>query len=76
MRQLVVATPGRLLDLNRNGQIGLDCVQTLVVDEADRMLDPRFLRGSGSHPRRHSSSRPHADVQCYLRRASWSWLRM
>ena len=40
--QLVVATPGRLLDLNRNGQIGLDCVQTLVVDEADRMLDLGF----------------------------------
>lgn len=39
---LVVATPGRLLDLNRNGQIGLDCVQTLVVDEADRMLDLGF----------------------------------
>ncbi len=40
--QLVVATPGRLLDLNRNGQIDLDCVQTLVVDEADRMLDLGF----------------------------------
>ncbi|MBL8310569.1 MAG: DEAD/DEAH box helicase [Burkholderiales bacterium] len=40
--QLVVATPGRLLDLHRNGQIGLDCVQTLVVDEADRMLDLGF----------------------------------
>ena len=39
---LVVATPGRLLDLNRNGQIDLDCVQTLVVDEADRMLDLGF----------------------------------
>jgi superfamily II DNA/RNA helicase len=39
---LVVATPGRLLDLNRNGQIDLDAVQTLVVDEADRMLDLGF----------------------------------
>ncbi len=39
---LVVATPGRLLDLNRNGQIDLNEVQTLVVDEADRMLDLGF----------------------------------
>ena len=39
---LVVATPGRLLDLNRNGQIDLEAVQTLVVDEADRMLDLGF----------------------------------
>ncbi|TAG82938.1 MAG: DEAD/DEAH box helicase [Burkholderiales bacterium] len=39
---LVVATPGRLLDLHRHGQIDLDAVQTLVVDEADRMLDLGF----------------------------------
>lgn len=39
---LVVATPGRLLDLQRSGQLQLDKVQFLVVDEADRMLDLGF----------------------------------
>ncbi len=39
---LIVATPGRLLDLQRSGQIKCDSVKFLVVDEADRMLDLGF----------------------------------
>ena len=39
---LVVATPGRVLDLPRSMQIKLDKVQFLVVAEADRMLDLGF----------------------------------
>ena len=40
---VVVGTPGRLLDLARQRHLDLSGVQTLVLDEADRMLDLGFL---------------------------------
>ena len=41
---VLVATPGRLLDLQRQNAVRLNAVQTLVLDEADRMLDLGFSR--------------------------------
>ena len=41
---VLVATPGRLLDLMNQGKVRLDGVETYILDEADRMLDMGFIR--------------------------------
>jgi superfamily II DNA/RNA helicase len=40
---VVIATPGRLIDLGNRGEINVSDVQTIVLDEADRMADMGFL---------------------------------
>ena len=40
---LVIATPGRLIDLGDRGEIAVDGLETLVLDEADRMADMGFM---------------------------------
>jgi ATP-dependent RNA helicase RhlE len=39
---IVVATPGRLMDHQRNGAVNFEKVETFVLDEADRMMDMGF----------------------------------
>ncbi len=41
--EIVVACPGRLLDLHGQGAVRLDRIETLVLDEADHMFDMGFL---------------------------------
>lgn len=40
---IIIGTPGRLMDLMRQKELQLDAVSTLVLDEADRMLDMGFV---------------------------------
>ena len=44
MVDIVVATPGRLLDFHGRNDLHLDLVEILVLDEADHMLDLGFIK--------------------------------
>jgi len=41
--EIVVATPGRLIDLMERGKVRLDAIETVTIDEADQMADMGFL---------------------------------
>ncbi|MEE4212077.1 MAG: DEAD/DEAH box helicase [Parvularcula sp.] len=41
--EVLIATPGRLVDLMRQGAVRLDSVEVLILDEADQMLDMGFI---------------------------------
>ncbi|GAB6053276.1 DEAD/DEAH box helicase [Magnetospira thiophila] len=41
---ILVATPGRLMDLMNQGHVKLDQIEVFILDEADRMLDMGFIR--------------------------------
>jgi len=54
---IVVGTPGRVLDLLDRGSLQLDALNTLVLDEADRMLDMGFAEDIGKVAARCPSQR-------------------
>jgi ATP-dependent RNA helicase RhlE len=65
--QILVATPGRLLDLMQQKQVRLDRIEMLVLDEADRMLDMGFI-----HDVRRIASHIPTDRQTLLFSATMS----
>ena len=60
---ILIATPGRLLDLMNQGYISLSDVEIFVLDEADRMLDMGFIHDV----KRIIAALPRKDNHCFFR---------
>ena len=65
---LLIATPGRLIDHLQNGKAVLANIEMLVLDEADRMLDMGFIDDIHLIAESHAEDAPDGDVQRHLRR--------
>ena len=71
---VIVATPGRLLDHFRFPYARLDGLEVLVLDEADRMLDMGFLPDIRRVLRHLPPTQPDAVLLARrCRRRSWRW---
>ena len=77
--QIVVATPGRLMDHVKRRTVRLDKVQTVVLDEADRMLDMGFVRDVthilDTMPRRRNLGMFSATISREVLDISWVYQR-
>ena len=77
--QIVVATPGRLMDHMKRRTVRLDKVQTVVLDEADRMLDMGFVRDVthilDTMPRRRNLGMFSATISREVLDISWVYQR-
>ncbi len=75
---ILVATPGRLLDLMQQGYVDLSRVEVLVLDEADQMLDMGFLpdlkRIVATLPRRRQTLMFSATMPDTIRQLATHWL--
>jgi ATP-dependent RNA helicase RhlE len=75
---ILVATPGRLLDLMEQGYIKLHQVEILILDEADQMLDMGFLpplrRIVASVPRERQTLMFSATMPSEIRKLAGQWL--
>ncbi len=76
---ILVATPGRLLDLMQQGFVDLQKVEILVLDEADQMLDMGFLPAlkqiEKALPRRRQTLMFSATMPEAIRRLAQNWLQ-
>jgi ATP-dependent RNA helicase RhlE len=76
---ILVATPGRLLDLMEQGYIDLSKVEILILDEADQMLDMGFIvplrRIVASVPRERQTLMFSATMPPEIRTLAGEWLR-
>ena len=77
--QIVVATPGRLMDHMKRRTVRLDKVQTVVLDEADRMLDMGFVRDVthilDTMPKRRNLGMSSATISREVLDISWVYQR-
>ena len=77
--QIVVATPGRLMDHMKRRTVRLDKVQTVVLDESDRMLDMGFVRDVthilDTMPRRRNLGMFSATISREVLDISWVYQR-
>ena len=62
---IVVATPGRLLSFIEDKKINLSHINTVILDEADTMLDLGFLRRNTRHTQAVWTTSSNYDVFCY-----------
>ena len=77
--QIIVGTPGRLVDLLKRGSLRLDRVRYLVLDEADEMLDHGFARDVerilSATPRERQTSLFSATTPDWVHKVSAKYLR-
>jgi ATP-dependent RNA helicase RhlE len=76
---VLIATPGRMFDLISQGHIKIGGIQTLVLDEADRMLDAGFIRDIQSVkqklPGRHQTLFFSATIDKAIKKLAYSQVR-
>ena len=78
--QVLVGTPGRLIDFNQSGKLKLDDIAILVIDEADRLFDMGFLPDLRKLLRKMPPSRNRqtmlfsATLDTRARRLAWEYM--